>query len=188
MNKIFKFITILFLTVVSAIPVNAKMNLFPEARYIPALDFYDESGKKYQLYDFNADLLIAVLWSRHCGPCIKDMQPLAKFAKRVENKGIKVILISPAEEWKNVAERQRFWEKIGADKLPQYFDQKSDFMKRMGIFATPTAILVTKNHLEAGQITGSVKWDKPEVEEYLLKLKDKLLQKLNQSKTANQQN
>ena len=73
MNKIFKFITILFLTVVSAIPVNAKMNLFPEARYIPALDFYDESGKKYQLYDFNADLLIAVLWSRHCGPCIKDM-------------------------------------------------------------------------------------------------------------------
>ena len=33
-------------------PKRIKLNLFPKARYIPELSFYDDAGKAYKLKDF----------------------------------------------------------------------------------------------------------------------------------------
>ncbi len=150
------------------------MNLFPKARYIPELSFYDKDGKEYKLKNFKSDLLMVVLWSRTCGPCVKDMGYLNDFSQKVKDKGIRVILISPESEWKNAEEREQFLERIQAAPLDNFFDRKATFMKGMGIFVTPTVILVNKDTEEVGQITGAVKWNTPEVMQYMLKLKAKI--------------
>ena len=175
MNKILKsFCFLLLFLAFSARLVEAKLNLFETPRYIPNLSYYSEDGKKYKLTDNKEDMLIALLWSRTCGPCVGEMKNLQTFSKKTKGKGIKVIIISPAEEWKNAAERHEFMKKIGAPDLESYLDPKSNFSHGMGVMVTPTAIMVSRNGEEIGQITGAVKWDDPDVVDYLLKLKNKV--------------
>jgi len=173
MNKICKSFCFLFSALILSTQIaNAKLNLFPTPRYIPDLSFYADSGKKHKLTENKEDMLVAVIWSRTCGPCINDMKRLQIFADKTKDKGIKVIIISPAEEWKTIDERRNFMQKIEAPHLESYTDPKSGFAHGMGIMVTPVAVLVSRNGEEIGQITGSVKWDDEDVIDYLLKLKD----------------
>lgn len=188
MNKIFHVFLFLLFFLLPLIPANAKINIFPKPRYIPALSFFGESGKTYRLTDFKTDMLIAVVWSKRCVPCVADLKHLKNFAKEVENKGIKVILISPESEWKTADERRLFMQRVGGDGLVNYLDRKANFRDGMGLRVTPTAILVNRNGEELAQITGSVEWDDEDVIEYILKLKDKSLEQLDNQETTNQQN
>lgn len=178
MNKIFKSFCFLFCAlVIFAKPASSKLNLFATPRYIPNLSYYSDSGKKHKLTDNKEDILIAMVWSRTCGPCIGDMKHLQNFADKTKDKGIKVILISPAEEWKTIDERRNFLTRIGAPRLESYTDPKSGFSHGMGIMVTPTAIMVSREGEEIGQITGSVKWDDPDVIDYILNLKEDIYKK-----------
>ncbi|MBQ9034334.1 MAG: TlpA family protein disulfide reductase [Alphaproteobacteria bacterium] len=190
MNKILQIIPVLFLALIIFVcEASAKINIFPQARYIPELSFYGDSGKAYKLKDFhNNELLMAVLWSRTCGPCINDMKKLDKFAHRTKDKGIQVILISPEKEFRTGEERYNFLRKIGAPHLVSYVDRKANFVNGMGVFVTPAVILVNKDNEEVGQITGDVDWDDDDVIDYMLKLKNDVSKKLEEKKAANQQN
>lgn len=186
MNKILRVCGVLFLLAVCCCNVaTAKLNLFAKPRVIPALSFFGDSGNKHTLSQFQGDLLIAVYWSRYCGPCLSDLSILNDFAEETRNDGIRVILISPEEEWRSVEEKQRFLQRFGAGRLVSYLDRKRNFADGMGIMVTPTALLVNRNGLEVGQITGAIEWDNPKVVDYLVKLKDKVvLQELQRSKSA----
>lgn len=177
MNKIFKSFCFLFCALLITHQAVAKLNIFETPRYIPNLSYYSDSGKKHKLTDNKEDMLIAMLWSRTCGPCIGDMKHLQAFADKTKDKGIKVIIISPAEEWKSIDERRNFMKKIGAPRLESYTDPKSNFSHGMGIMVTPTAVMVSRDGEEIGQITGSVEWDDKEVIDYLLKLKEDVYKK-----------
>lgn len=148
--------------------------MFTQPRYVPNLSFYGDSGKAYKLRDFGDDLLVAVVWSRRCGPCLSDLKPLNEFAKAVVNDGIRVILISPEGEWRSVEEKRMFLKRFGAPNLVSFLDRKSSFMSGMGIMSTPTALLINKDGLEVGQITGAIKWDSPKVIKYMVNLRNKL--------------
>ncbi|MBR1399778.1 MAG: TlpA family protein disulfide reductase [Alphaproteobacteria bacterium] len=172
MNNILKTLSILLIALTFFANADAKLNLFAQPRYIPELSYYSDSGKKHKLTEYKSDLLLAVLWSRFCGPCIGDMKHLQKFADKTKNKGIKVIIISPDEEWKSIDERRNFLKKIGAPNLESYTDRKSNFAHGMGIMVTPVAVMVNRNGEEIGQISGSVEWDDDEVVDYMIKLKN----------------
>ncbi len=184
MHKILK-ICIVLLTFVWGATADAKINMFQKARYIPQLSIYDDNGNAYKLSDFkSSDLLMAVVWSKTCGPCLKDLKHLGRFVKRTMGKGIEVILISPENEWKSPADKRAFLKRLGADNMVSYNDRKSNFRGGMAIAVTPTAILVNKNGEEVGQITGSTNWDDDKVIEYMTNLRDEVSKKLEQSKAA----
>ncbi|MBQ8481748.1 MAG: TlpA family protein disulfide reductase [Alphaproteobacteria bacterium] len=187
MNKILSTILFFAFFVLSASVAEAKINIFPKPRYIPALSFYGESGKAYRLTDFKEDMLMAVVWSRRCGPCVADLKHLKKFAKKVEKQGIKVILISPESEWKTTDERRMFMQRVGGLGLVNYLDRKANFRDGMGLRVTPTVILVNRNGEEVGQITGSVDWDDEDVIEYMINLKNESLKKLDEQESADEQ-
>lgn len=184
MNKILQMILVLCGLMLYSMVANAKLNIFPHPRYIPTLSFYSPDGKAHKLADFNADLLLAVVWSRSCGPCISELQNLNTFANKMKNRGIQVILISPEKEWKTMEERRLFMQRFGAPDLVNYLDRRGNFIDGMGIRSTPTTIMVNRKHEEIGQITGNVKWDDSKVERYMLKLKKESLEKLNDGKSA----
>ena len=176
-----------FCLLLMPLSVQAKINMFPKPRYVPALNFYDDTGKTYALADFKSDLLMAVVWSRTCGPCIKDLRHLGKFVEATMGKGIEVILISPEKEWRTVEDKRSFLRRLGAGNMVSFGDRNGRFRDGMAIATTPTAILINKNGEEVGQISGSIEWDKPEVVEYMLKLKDDTLKQLEESEAADQQ-
>lgn len=168
----------------SAAPAFAKINMFPKPRYIPPLSFYDDGGRAYKLTEFKSDLLMAVVWARSCGPCIKDLKHLGRFVRKTMGKGIEVILISPDKDWKTVAEKRMFLKRLGAENMVSFNDKNSRFRDGMGVAVTPTAILVNKNGEEVGQITGSIEWEDQEIVDYMLKLKSEVSQKLNDGESA----
>ena len=47
-------------------------------------------------------------------------------------------------------------------------------MNGMGIMVTPTALLINKEGLEVGQVTGAVQWSNPKVIDYMVRLKNRL--------------
>ncbi len=174
MNKILKSLILLFVFMSVTYASEAKLNLFQQPRYVPDLSFYGDSGKPYKLKTFGADLLVAVVWSRRCGPCLADLKPLNDFALATADKGIRVILISPDGEWKSYDEKRAFLKRFGAPNLVSYLDKKAGFMDGMGIMVTPTALLVNREGLEVGQVTGAVQWNNPKVIDYMVKLKNRL--------------
>ena len=175
MNKILKISFVLFsLILIWCHTADAKLNLFPQPRYVPDLSFYGDSGKRYKLKNFSDDLLIAMIWSRRCGPCLADLKPLNEFVLATAGSGIRVILISPDNEWKSVDEKRAFLKRFGAPDLVSYMDRKASFMNGMGIMVTPTALLINRDGLEVGQVTGAVQWNNPKVIDYMLRLKNRL--------------
>lgn len=187
MKKFFLFIMLSFFSILDVFPAQAKINMFAQPRYIPALSFFGGDGKAYKLQDFDDDLLMAVVWSKTCGPCLEDMKHLNAFFKKASKKGINVILISPEKEFATFDAKRNFLKKIGAPDLISYSDKNANFQNGMGVFITPTVILVNKAGEEVGQITGAVKWDDSEVIDYMVGLKNDILKELNERKTTDKQ-
>ncbi|MBP5215287.1 MAG: TlpA family protein disulfide reductase [Alphaproteobacteria bacterium] len=185
MKKILQWFVFLGFLALQVSVAQAKLNLFEQPRYIPAVSFYGDSGNGYKLSDFKEDLLIAVLWSRRCGPCLKDLKHLSAFAEKVRGSGIAIITISPENEWRTPDERRTFLARLGIRNLANYSDRQSRFRDGMGIRTTPTAILVDKNGEEIGQITGSIEWDNDKVIDKILVIRDESLKNLDNKKTAN---
>ena len=189
MNKILNFITVLMVCVCAVYCVaEAKINIFEKPRYIPALSIYDDAGNAYQLKDFHSDLLIAVLWSKTCGPCLDDLRRIGAFVEQTKEHGIEVILISPEKEWKTATEKKAFLRRLNAVNMVSFNDKNGRFKDGMGVGVTPTAILVDRNGEEVGHITGSVKWNDPEVIKYMLNLRQKISKQFDERKSADEQN
>ena len=85
--------------------------------------------------------------------------------------GVRVILVSPAEDWMNEDEQKAFLKRYGAADLEAYVDRKAALATDFGIFTSPHAVLVNGESMEIGRIRGSVDWDDEDVIEYIYKIK-----------------
>lgn len=149
-----------------------RANIYEYSRAVPQKEITGESGNKVKLDDFNGDFVIAVFWSRYCGPCIRELKSLSRFARQTRHDGIRVVMISPKGEWAGgFDEQRRFLRRFDADELEAYVDEKEKLASALGIFSSPVSVLVSRDGQEIGRIRGSIEWDKPEVIEYIYKVK-----------------
>lgn len=157
-------------------PAEAKedaVNIFPKPRHVTEQKIIHQSGRNYKLSDFAGEFVVAVFWSRDCGPCIKELHSLNEFHNAVKNNGIRLVLISPNEEWASVAEQKRFLQRFGAKDVDFYVDEKGAVASDFGIFTSPHTVLINKKGEEIGRIRGSAEWNNPKVIEYIYQLKSK---------------
>ncbi len=171
-----KFLTIiLFLLIFSpaAFAGGDAVNMYETPRDLPDKELVREDGKHFKLSDFKDEFVLAMFWSRHCTPCIKELDDINNFANKTKYDGIKVVLISPSQEWISTEEQRNFLNKYGATDLKFYVDEKSNLAADLGIFTSPNTVLVNKKGLEIGRIRGSADWDDDEIIEYIYKLKAK---------------
>ena len=148
------------------------VNIYGLSRSVPSRVVYSETGRQVRMDDFKGEFVLAVFWSRHCIPCLAEMKALQKFVDRTKNDGIKVILISPKEEWQGgFSEQKRFLARLGAPEIEHYVDNKSDLAAAFGIFSSPVTVLISRNGREIGRIRGSTRWDHPDVIEHIFKIK-----------------
>lgn len=149
------------------------VNIFPEPRSLPGREMfhYSDTGEAYKLSDFKGQFVVANFWSRHCTPCLRELDNLNNFSKKVADNGIKVVIISPASEWRSLEEQQKFLQRYGASDLDFYVDKKGDLSADLGIFTSPNTVLINKSGQEIGRIRGSAEWDDDDVIEYIYKIK-----------------
>ena len=161
MKKFFKFAFFLLSIVFCSGMLEAKesaVNIFAASRDVPTRKITHESGKEYTLADFNGQFVVAVFWSRNCGPCIKELKDLNVFYKKGLENNIRLILISPSSEWNSSLEQRLFLKKYGGNDLEFYTDKKGNLAADFGIFTSPHTVLIDEDSQEIGRIRGKAKW------------------------------
>lgn len=149
------------------------VNIYAEARDVPKRPIVHESGKAYRLSDFKGEFVVAVFWSKTCGPCLKELRDLNTFYQNALPENIRLILISPKSEWKSALEQRLFLKKFGASDVEFYTDKKGKLAADFGIFSSPHAVLINEDSKEIGRIRGTAKWADKRVLEYIKGLKKK---------------
>ncbi len=172
MHKLFV-ATVAALMFLTVFPANAEkgVNIFARSRPVPVRKIKNQNGMNLSLADFKGDFVVAVFWSRNCGPCLKELKSLNGFYKATRGKGVRLILISPAEEWASTKQQRRFLQRYGAPDVEFYSDPGGLLASDFGIFTSPHTVLINGQGKEIGRIRGSAVWDRPQVIDYILELK-----------------
>ena len=151
-------------------PVFARenpVNIFPQPREIAARYIYNNrTGAKVKLSDFKGNFTMAVFWSRHCAPCLKELPSLNNFYHLTKDDGFHVILVSPASEWVSSAEHEKFLQRYKAPDIDSFVDVDGDVMADMGVFSFPRTIMINKHGKQYGSVRGKIDWDDEEVIEF----------------------
>ena len=171
--KIFRTFFLLFFVLFSQqVMAAGKANIYAISRALPKKELISETGNRVALSDFEGDFVIAVFWSRHCVPCIKELKNLSNFVEQTKNDGVRVIMISPKAEWTTGFSEQRlFMKRFEAENLEIYVDEKEAVASAFGVFSSPISILISRKGREIGRIRGSLKWDSQDVIDYIYMIK-----------------
>lgn len=172
MLRIFKVMIFLFSVFLAfELKANDAINIFEASREVPKSKIVGQNGREYSLKDFNGEFVVAVFWSKSCGPCIKELKGLNTFYLAALKEGIRLILISPKSNWKSTLEQSQFLKKYNAPDIEFYTDKKGNLAGDFGIFTTPHTVLIDENSQEIGRIRGAAKWGNPKVLDYIRQIK-----------------
>ena len=154
---------------------SSPVNIYDEARKLPdrKIFLHEENGKSGKIDGFNGEFIIAVFWSRHCAPCVSELEKLSKFQNKIKGNNIRLIMVSPAGEWVSGAEQKRFLKRFKADDLEYYVDRKGDLSADLGIFTSPNTVLINSKGQEIGRIRGAAEWDNDKMVDYIYNIKAK---------------
>ena len=174
MKKIFRIFIFILASLISFETYAGKeaVNIFAESRDVPKQQIYHENGKAYHLTDFKGEFVLAVFWSKNCGPCLKELRDLNTFYHNALPENIRMILISPKSEWKSSLEQRLFLKKYGAPDIEFYTDKKGKLAADFGIFSSPHTVLIDENSKEIGRIRGTAKWADKRVLDYIKSVKN----------------
>jgi len=149
-----------------------KANIYEQPRDLPQKEIIGVTGDSFLLEDFKGNFIIAVFWSKNCSPCIRELKGLARFAAKVKDEGIRVIMISPESEWiGGFEEHRRFMSRFEASNLEIYVDEREAVAASLGVFSSPVSVLINSDNKEIGRIRGKLDWNTPETIEYIRKIK-----------------
>ena len=146
-------------------------NIFRYSRDVPNTKITKENGDKVSLQDFKGKLTLVIFWSRNCIPCIKSLDDISEFSKKVKNDGIEVVIISKDYEWDEFDNQRTFLNKFGASDLIFYTDSENKLNHDFAIISTPHTVIVNKSSQEIGRIKGSIDWSDEDTIDYFYKLK-----------------
>ena len=167
-----KYILVLVLILLSpSVFAKRGANIFAYSREAPLTPIYTPGGQELKIQDFKCDFLLIMFWSRHCAPCIKELDEINEFVRKTRDNGIKVLLVSKEDEWSTMQEQRNLLIKYGAPDVDFYVDRGGKLAGDFGIFASPHTVLVSRNSQEIGRIRGSADWGDDDVVEYIYKIK-----------------
>lgn len=126
----------------------------------PAYAFVDAEGKKITAADFKGKVVVMNLWATWCGPCKIEMPTLAKLQAAYAGKPVVVVAVS-IDKPEVLAEAKRFI----AEQAPLVFyndpDAKLPWALKPAATGMPTTLIIGKDGLERGRISGEADWMGP---------------------------
>lgn len=147
------------------------VNIYAHPRNLPQRKIINEQGKKISLKKFKGDFVLVVFWSKNCVPCIKELDNLSNFATKVQNDNIRLVMLSPSNEWDSQEQQRAFVDKFKGQNLDLYWDTDGKLAEDLGVFTTPHTVLVNMKGEEIGRIRGTAKWDDERVIDYIKEIK-----------------
>jgi len=135
----------------------------------PAYAFVDASGKKLTAADFKGKVVVMNLWATWCAPCKLEMPTLAQLAKAYAGKPVAVVAVS-IDKADALPEAKAFI--AGHAPLAFYNDPeaKLPWALKPPAGGMPTTLILGKDGLERGRISGEADWSGPGARQLIDKL------------------
>jgi len=126
----------------------------------PAYAFYDADGKKLTPADFKGKVVVMNLWATWCAPCKIEMPTLAKLAKTYQGKPVAVVAVS-IDKPEALAEAKAFIARNAPLAFYNDPDAKLPWAITPAAAGMPTTLILGKDGLERGRISGEADWSGP---------------------------
>jgi thiol-disulfide isomerase/thioredoxin len=123
----------------------------------PAYAFVDASGKKVTPADFKGKVVVMNLWATWCAPCKLEMPTLAKLAQAYAGKPVEVVAVS-IDKPDALEQAKAFIAQNAPLKLYNDPDAKLPWALKPAAGGMPTTIILGKDGLERGRISGEADW------------------------------
>lgn len=140
----------------------------PRTRLVgnPAPDFtLTDTDHTVSLHDLHGKLVLLNFWAAHCGPCIEEMPSLVQLQTRM---GSKITILGVGIDTSN-DDYHQFLRQFGVNFLTvNDRDKKSYYL--YGATGYPETTVIDRSGTVRRKFVGPMKWDSPEIMEYLQKL------------------
>jgi thiol-disulfide isomerase/thioredoxin len=140
--------------------VARKLEHAADGTKAPAYVFVDAKGKKVSAASFKGKIVVMNLWATWCAPCKLEMPTLAKLAKAYAGKPVAVVAVS-IDKPEALAQAKAFL----AQQAPLAFyndpEAKLPWALKPAAGGMPTTIILGKDGLERGRISGEADWAGP---------------------------
>jgi len=124
----------------------------------PTYVFFDDKGKKVTPADFKGKVVVMNLWATWCAPCKLEMPTLAKLAQAYAGKPVAIVAVS-IDKADALEQAKAFI----ATNAPLSFyndpDAKLPWALKPAANGMPTTIILGKDGLERGRISGEADWN-----------------------------
>ena len=137
---------------------------------MPDVSLIAEKNKSISILKDTHDLTIMIFWSQTCAPCLREMKALETLYPKAAKDNIKLMLISPAADWKNHKEQRKFLTKYGAPTIPFYNDVKNKLSLSLGIGSTPYTVIMDREGKKVATIQGEADWSSKKLYKMIKKL------------------
>jgi thiol-disulfide isomerase/thioredoxin len=137
--------------------VARKLEHAADGSAAPGYAFIDGAGKKVSAADFKGKVVVMNLWATWCAPCKLEMPTLAKLAKAYAGQPVAVVAVS-IDKPEAVGQAKTFI----AQNAPLAFyndpEAKLPWELKPPAAGMPTTLILGKDGLERGRISGEADW------------------------------
>jgi len=123
----------------------------------PAYVFFDQAGKKVTASDFKGKIVVMNLWATWCGPCKVEMPTLAKLAQAYAGKPVAIVAVS-IDKPEALAQAKAFISQQAPLNFYNDPDAKLPWALKPAASGMPTTIILGKDGLERGRVSGEADW------------------------------
>ena len=136
----------------------------------PGTLFKDPDGGDITLADMKGVPTLVNLWATWCAPCVKELPTLDRLAGEHAVDGqLEVVTIS--QDMAPQGSVKAFIDKLGAQHIGTYHDDKMALSAALGVQVMPTTILYGSDGKEIWRYVGDLDWTGPEAENLLSEAK-----------------
>tara|TARA_B100000214_G_scaffold357146_1_gene316429 strand:- start:804 stop:1313 length:510 start_codon:yes stop_codon:yes gene_type:complete len=136
-----------------------------ELKRYDGLTFIDAKNRKFNLSDYQGNLILLNFWATWCVPCKKEMPSLDLLQVNKNLNNLKIFPINVGQD--NTEKAFKFFEDLEVKNLKPYFDSPITLAKKFRLRGIPTSILFNKEGLEFARIVGSIDFQDKKFIEWL---------------------
>ena len=136
-----------------------------ELKRYDGLTFIDAKNRKFNLSDYQGNLILLNFWATWCVPCKKEMPSLDLLQINKNLNNLKIFPINVGQD--NTEKAFKFFEDLEVKNLKPYFDSPITLAKKFRLRGIPTSILFNKEGLEFARIVGAIDFQDKKFIEWL---------------------
>ena len=129
------------------------------------LTFIDAKNRKFNLSDYQGNLILLNFWATWCVPCKKEMPSLDLLQVNKNLNNLKIFPINVGQD--NTEKAFKFFEDLEVKNLKPYFDSPIILAKKFRLRGIPTSIFFNKEGLEFARVVGSIDFQDKKFIEWL---------------------